>query len=225
MNKTRIVQFIIFCCLWINLPAMASFTLNGTRFIYDEERKNIAVEVRNNSKSLYGGQVWIDNTNQPAKEVYFIPTPTFFKVGGEKKQLIRIMKINNSLPTNQESLFWLNVQEIPPAPKADENNVLALALNTQVKLIYRPKLLSKQREDAETQLVMSGNILKNPTPYYFAVTAVLSGDKSVALSNAVMKNLAEFAPFSEIDLGKSIKGDLSVEAIDDYGARRIHKIK
>lgn len=225
MNKTKIVQFIIFCCLWINLPAMASFTLNGTRFIYDEERKNIAIEVRNNSKSMYGGQVWIDNTNQSAKDVYLIPTPTFFKVGGDKKQIIRIMKVNDTLPANQESLFWLNVQEIPPAPTNTEGNVLALALNTRVKLIYRPKALSNQRENAEAQLVISGNILKNPTPYYFAVTSVLSGGKSIALSDKVKQNLSLFPPFSEIDLGKSIKGALSVEAIDDYGARRIHVIK
>lgn len=204
---------------------MASFTLNGTRFIYNEERKNIAFEVVNNSKSMYGGQVWIDNTNQPAKDVYFIPTPAFFKVEGNKKQIVRIMKINDSLPINQESLFWLNVQEIPPAPSADEGNVLALALNTQVKLIYRPKTLSKQREDAETQLVLSGNVLKNPTPYYFAITSILSGNKPVILSESVKKRLGIFAPFSEVDLGKTIKGKVSVEGIDDYGARRVYSIK
>ncbi len=43
---------------------------------------------------------------------------------------------------DRESLFWLNIQEIPPISSADDSNVLAVALNTQVKLIYRPKIFS-----------------------------------------------------------------------------------
>ena len=41
--------------------AYSAFTLNGTRFIYDEGRKNIAIEIKNNSDKTYGGQVWVDN--------------------------------------------------------------------------------------------------------------------------------------------------------------------
>ncbi len=203
---------------------MASLTLNGTRFIYNEKNKNIAVEIKNTSKSLYGGQIWIDNTIQPSHQVYFVPTPTFFKVGAGKKQLIRIMNVNNALPANKESLFWLNVQEIPPAPSADEGNVLALALNTQVKLIYRPQALGQGRENAEEQVILSGNILKNPTPYYFAIVGIFNGDKPVTLSDKVKKQIGQMAPFSEINLEKAIKGKISIQAIDDYGAFRTYKL-
>ena len=44
--------------------SMAAFVLNGTRFIYEEGKKNISFEVTNNAEKTYGGQVWIDNTNQ-----------------------------------------------------------------------------------------------------------------------------------------------------------------
>ncbi len=69
-------------------------------------------------------------------------------------------------------LFWLNVQEIPPKPKASEGNVLAVAVNTKVKLIYRPKALVEGRRNAEKNLQIAHRggeaYLKNPTPYYFA---------------------------------------------------------
>ncbi|ELE1583982.1 fimbrial chaperone protein, partial [Salmonella enterica] len=36
--------------------AMAAFTLNGTRFIYDEGKKSISFEVSSSSQETYGGQ-------------------------------------------------------------------------------------------------------------------------------------------------------------------------
>ena len=52
--------------------------------------------------------------------------------------------------------------------------MLAVALNTQVKLIYRPKILAEKREDAEKSLTYSGSVLKNPTPYYFCINSSVS---------------------------------------------------
>ena len=41
--------------------AIAAFTLNGTRFIYEEGKKNISFEVSSSSDDIYGAQVWIEN--------------------------------------------------------------------------------------------------------------------------------------------------------------------
>lgn len=38
-------------------PAMAAFVLNGTRFIYEESKKNISLEVTNNAKGTWGAGV------------------------------------------------------------------------------------------------------------------------------------------------------------------------
>ena len=61
----------------------------------------------------YGGQIWIDNANTGDQNVYFAPSPTFFKVSGGHKQILRVLKINDSLPKDKESLFWVNVQGNP----------------------------------------------------------------------------------------------------------------
>ncbi|TLJ01143.1 fimbrial chaperone protein, partial [Escherichia sp. E3659] len=105
---------------------MAAFVLNGTRFIYDENKKNITFEVTNNAGQMYGGQVWVDNTSE-GNGIYMVPQPPFFKVGAKQKQIIRIMKTDSSLPTDRESLFWLNVQEVPPKPDVKESHGSVLA--------------------------------------------------------------------------------------------------
>ncbi len=222
INK-MVSHFIILISLFTCVNAYSAFTLNGTRFIYDEGRKNIAIEVKNNSDKTYGGQVWVDNLS--GTDVFFIPAPNLFKIAGEEKQLIRLLYVNDILPKDKESLFWLNVQEIPPVASADEGNVLAVALNTQVKLIYRPKVLAEAREDAEKNLTYSGSVLKNPTPYYFALTQVSVNGRPLALSKEIEQSMSLFPPFSEVNLQKSLSGKVTVEAIDDYGARRVIELR
>lgn len=75
-------------------------------------------------------------------------------VSPKQKQIIRIIKTDTNLPKERESLFWLNVQEIPPKPEAKDGDgsMLAIAMNNRVKLIYRPTAIKDSRQDAEKQL-------------------------------------------------------------------------
>lgn len=209
----------------------AAFILNGTRFIYDESKKNISIEVRNQSKEGYGGQVWIEHASQSTSDPAFIPLPSFFKVGGEQTQIVRIMKITESLPNNKESIFWLNVQEIPPVSD-NESNVMVVAVNTKVKLIYRPEQIKNERPNAESLLIVekSGNqlVLKNPTAYFFAaVDLKINGHKKVKLSKDLMNEIGMIKPFSSIYLTglNANKGDsITIDTIDDYGAINSYNI-
>ncbi|ENE8568882.1 fimbrial chaperone [Salmonella enterica] len=208
--------------------AMAAFTLNGTRFIYPQGEKNISLEVSNETARLYGGQVWIDNDSQPATDVIMLPSPTFFKIAGGQKQVVRIMDINDSLlPEDRESLFRLNVQEIPPAPD-NPGSILAIAMNTRVKLIYRPKPLITGRDGAESRIriVTRGkqSVLINPTPYYLAIVAIRRGRDAksppLMFSHTVSSALGTLAPYAEIALGHTVNLPVTLQAVDDYGAVR-----
>lgn len=223
MNK-RIVKLgvVSLLSLVMSSQAMAAFVLNGTRFIYNEGKKNTSFEVTNQSTETYGGQVWVDNTNQGNGQVYMVPAPPFFKVAPKEKQIVRIMKTDSTLPTDRESLFWLNVQEIPPKPKNIEGGALAVAINTKVKLIYRPKSLAEGRRDAEKAMQIvhrdGQTYLSNPTPYYFAVTAVKVNGQNVKLKDSVLNNIAQLAPKSEVALGNmALNGAVSVTAVNDWG--------
>lgn len=225
MSKTCFLRNTILTALLagvLAVPAQAAFSLNGTRYIYDEGRKNISFEVTNKSQDTYGGQVWIDNISRGKDEVYIVPSPPFFKVNAGNKQIMRLMMVNDALPVDRESLFMLNVQEVPPKPKNTEGNVIAIAMNTRVKVIYRPKVLAEQRRDAEKQLTLvnrDGSLwIKNPTPYYFAVTKVKHQGKALTLTDEVAQSLSQLAPFSEVNTRvRTLSGGLSVDAINDWG--------
>lgn len=228
MRQYKFSIFVTICLFFICHQAMAAFVLNGTRFIYDEGKKNISLQVTNSTDKTYGGQVWVNNTNQ-GDDIYMAPTPPFFKIAPKQTQTVRIMNINDSLPKERESLFWINVQEVPPKPKNVEGNVFSIAMNTQVKLIYRPKSLQGKRENAEALLQrreQGGYIyLKNPTPYYFAITEIKLNDKMLKLSREVANALVEMAPFSEVALGNIGSGKLTVNAVNDWGGVQEYGVK
>lgn len=209
--------------------AIAAFTLNGTRFIYEEGKKNISFEVSSSSDDIYGAQVWIENISQSKADVFIVPSPPFFRIGPRGKQIVRLMNVNPTLPSDKESLFRLNVQEIPPKPKETDGSVIAIAMNTQVKLIYRPKALAEGRKNAEKQLVLSnrdGRVwIKNPTPYYFAVTKLKSQGKEIELNADVQRALAQLAPYSEVNTGHTNLKDVSVIALNDWGGAVKYDIK
>ena len=229
--KTKIMMILLLTLSTFSQSAFAAFILNGTRFIYDEGRKNISIEINNESKETYGGQVWIDNVTLPRGDVNFVPMPSFFKVDGGKTQVIRIMKITDKLPQNKESIFWLNVQEIPPINR-DANNAIVVAINTQVKLIYRPTSIIKGRENAESKMTLekegASYVLNNPTPYYFAVTGLNVNGKTLQLSKSLGNKLGMIAPKSTIRLdGVTItpSSKVVIEALDDYGATNKYELK
>lgn len=229
MNKVMKAGVVSLLSLVMSSQAMAAFVLNGTRFIYEEGKKNTSFEVTNQATETFGGQVWVDNTLQ-GNGVYMVPAPPFFKVAPKEKQIIRVMKTDSSLPSDRESLFWLNVQEIPPKPKATEGSQLAVAVNTRVKLIYRPKALVEGRKDAEKkmQVVLSGgeSVLKNPTPYYFAVTGMKVNGQVVKLSDAVQAKISQLGPESEVSLGKALpSGPVTVTAVNDWGGEASYTLK
>ncbi|CAD5758078.1 putative fimbrial assembly chaperone FanE [Escherichia coli] len=232
MNKMMKWGMASLLSLTLCSQAMAAFTLSGTRFIYEEGRKNISFDVTNAADNTYGGQVWIDNESQ-ASGVYMVPTPPFFKLAPKQKQIVRIAKTDGSapLPADRESLFWLNVQEIPPKPEKTDEPVLSIALATRVKLIYRPKGLVQGRKDAEkkVEVVQKGGIsyLKNPTPYYFAVVKVKVNGQAIRLSKEEDMAVSMLAPFSE----QPVKGipagakTVSIEAINDWGGPESYVLK
>ena len=228
-NNTMRKFFISASLLLFTASSHAAFVLNSTRYVFDEKRDNISVQVDNQSTQEYGGQIWIENQDQNDKNVYFVPSPTFFKVADQHKQILRILKINDVLPRDKESLFWINIQEIPKAPK-DGINALSIALHTQVKMFYRPEALKEKRENAEQNIKMissEGNtVLWNDTPYYFAIISVKQNGTPIKVSDDIKDKLSVFAPGDKVSLGKSISSNsLSIVAFDDYGVDKEYKLE
>lgn len=224
LSKKYLIVAIV--ALSTSFHALSAFVLDGTRYIYEEGRKSIPVSITNNADKLYGGQVWIDNSNQGDDKVFMVPSPPFFRVDAGQKQLVRLMNVAPNMPTDRESLFFLNVQEVPPAAGSEEGNYLAFAMNTKVKLIYRPKILIDGRMNAEDKVKIErskeGVFMSNPTPYYFAVIALNHNGKPIKLTPVQKAELAEFKPFSKVKVPSLPSTSLSFKALNDWGGEQTY---
>lgn len=122
--------------------ASASVSLMGTRVIYDGTKKEASVQLENPDKTPYLVQSWINMPEEgdKTKKAPFVVTPPLFRLDPQQKNVLRII-LTSPLPEDKESLFWLNVKGIPGGPTGD--NSIQIAVNTVVKLIYRPKSLAK----------------------------------------------------------------------------------
>lgn len=200
--------------------AQAALTLNGTRFIYHQNDKSMEMRVKNNDQRDFGGQIWVDNLDQPTEKTFFAVYPSLFKLSPQSVQSVKFINIS-ALPKNRESIFYINVQEIPPSSSV--KNALTIAMNTKVKLFYRPNGLQQKREAAEKNIVVrqqaNGFVLENTTPYYFAILQV---KELTTLNKQITDRLAIFAPYSNIHLpyhhtaGNSLSS-LTLLSINDHG--------
>ncbi|WP_349238046.1 fimbria/pilus periplasmic chaperone [Pseudomonas koreensis] len=196
--------------------AHAALAMDATRYIFPGDKDSVAITVTNESKKTFGGQAWVDNIVEKDTRPTFVVTPSFFKLKGQGKQVLRIIQAND-LPQDHESVYWLNLQDIPPAL---EGSGLALALRTRVKLFYRPAALLKNRKGAEAgmrvETLPGAMALVNTTPYIFVISAVSDASgKPLKLTAEAADKLLMFMPGERVVVPPGVA---RVESVDDYGA-------
>ncbi len=139
--------------------AQAGITINGTRVVYPADQREVSLSMVNDGKETRLVQAWIDSgdaTERPdTSKAPFLITPPMARVDPGKGQTLRIMFTGADLPQDRETVFWLNILEIPPKPKAGSDtaeNYMQLAVRSRMKLFYRPKGLKGSPDAAADQL-------------------------------------------------------------------------
>ncbi|XP_050340429.1 chaperone protein MrkB-like [Bactrocera neohumeralis] len=205
-----------------------NIVVNGTRFIYPAGDKEVTVQLNNTANRPALVQTWLDTGNpEQSPDTITTPfsiTPPITRVDGNAGQTLRIRAINKAgIPTDRESIWWLNILEIPPKPtaaKAQGESVLQLAIRSRFKFIYRPENLG-DRDNAAEKLVLKaqGKNLRidNPTPFFITVSKITKGTGVSLNSAAVM-----IAPKSTqtVSLKAEVRSNekLTVSNINDYGS-------
>lgn len=160
--------------------AQAGVVIDATRVVYPANRREVSVHLRNPGEMPALVQSWIDGGDAGARpgeaKSPFVLTPPLFRVEPAKGQTLRLIYSGDALPTDRESLFWLNVLDIPPRSPADPAvpNRLEMAFRHRMKIFYRPENLPGRAADAARavtwSIVRSGGqaVLeaRNPTPYH-----------------------------------------------------------
>ncbi|WP_421356692.1 molecular chaperone [Pseudocitrobacter faecalis] len=189
ININKLSTVLIGGCLAATLaiPAQAAIALDRTRAIFPGTEKSLALNISNaSSKKPYLAQAWLEDAQGKRMENNIssplIAMPALQRVEPGQKSVIRInaLPAAASLPQDRESLFYFSVREVPP--KSDHPNVLQLALQTKIKLFYRPASIiperySRQDEKLVLHRVSGGYRIENPTPYYITVLGVTGGEK------------------------------------------------
>ena len=143
-------KFLLFIMLIFSKNILANIVLHSTSIIYYEGKDNVALQLINNGKLSALVQLWIDdgNINSTPENSHspFYVFPPIVKLAGLKGQQLKIM--SHSLPKDRESVFYLNVLDIPPKPENTQGkNVLQLAIKSRIKLFYRLKELTTSQEE------------------------------------------------------------------------------
>lgn len=217
--------------------AHANVLVGVTRVVLPAEEGEVTVRLTNGNERPALVQAWIDRgdpqSSPESVDTPFLVTPPMFRMEPQRDQSLRILYTGEALPADRESLFWLNVLEVPPKPTGPDaagKNYLQLALRSRLKLFFRPKGLPGDPLKAAAQLsfrAVAGDggtvlvVVTNPTPYHLTLNAL-----SVEVAGKPYQAQAGMiAPFAELrlsvaDLAKPPAAGAVVHfsAINDYGA-------
>ena len=235
MNKVIFMYIRLGSLVTLALLASVSFSLNAaltvdrSRLVLNEGDKSIKVNVTNqNAQDPYLAQGWIEDENEKKMSGPLMVLPPIQRIEAGGKALLRIQTIPDiqNLPKDRESVFFFNLREIPP--RNTKSNVLTLAIQTRLKVFYRPAAIQVAR-NADTvpgvealTLVKKGDdyFIDNPTPYHFSFVELRDGLKGNSVGS--FKPLMA-GPYAETHLlDSSLTSQTPVLMfINDQGGQRL----
>ena len=218
------------------IPALAEagVVITGTRVVYPMGSREVNIRLRNVDQKPVLVQSWIDdgsvNESPGRLDVPFVISPPMSRVEPQRGQTLRVVYTGADLPQDRESLFFLNVLEVPPKSERTENvNFMQLAIRTRLKLFLRPDALATPVEEAHKALIWHAAAqgalrVENPTPYHMSFSQVMTNTRD----GLAGYEQGMVAPFSSLELARTpgkvqtgeplAAGLVRFGVINDYGA-------
>lgn len=216
--------------------AHAQTQVHGTRVIYPAEEREVTVAVDNVGKLPRLLQVWVDEGNDKdtaeTTRAPFLIAPPMSRVEPGKSQSFRLLYTGANAPQDRETVYWLNVLEIPPRPAAGESkgeeNYLQFAVRTRLKIFYRPKGLEGDPlgalETLTWRLESQGGkqylTCNNPSPYNVSIANVMLKGATQPKTATPPGGMCPARGSERIEIPSAAgteAGKLIYNAINDYG--------
>jgi len=229
-------------CGGLAAPAQAEVTIAGTRVIYPAQQREVAVKLNNVGARPALVQVWVDDgdpkQSPDASKAPFLVSPPVVRIEPGKGQALRLVygptPSGAAAAPGRESVYWLNVLEIPPSvtPAELDQNHLQVAFRTRIKVFLRPQGLPGDPETAARALrwrvVRAGDSgwaleCSNPGAFHvsFGRVAVSLGGREYRFDNAGM--LAPGASLrldlAQLAAAPAAGAAVAYSIINDYGGR------
>lgn len=227
MNISISRTLFTFLMLFLAQNSFAALSLDRSRLILNEGEKAVSVTVlNNNTVSPYLTQSWIEDASGKKITQPLMALPPIQRIEPSTKGTVRLQIVNDdlNLPSDRESLFYLNVREIPPKSKA--KNSVQFALQTRIKVFYRPKGLISEKNialpiGAEKIKIVKNNsqvTLINPTPYHLNVVALRSS-KNSSVAEGFVPVVVKPKDKNNLLEGQNFQGDNPViSLVNDFGS-------
>lgn len=222
--------------LFFSQSVSSSIVVTGTRVIYPEGANSMAIQLTNKGKNSALVQSWTDSgdlnsTPENANTPFYI-SPPIIKIDALQGQQLNLKKLDEpgrKLPDNIESVFYLNILDIPKASdNAKGKNALQLVTRSRIKIFYRPKSLTLSPDNITDKLsykLSNGNIVvKNDSPYHLTIASITTKENK----NSSLIESEMISPLSskELPLKNKINGNnLLMTYVDDYGVFKVKPIK
>ena len=201
--------------LTLTVPALADLAVNATRVVYAEGDFNHSLMLANTGETALLVQTWVDSGEADVEsQAPFVALPAVLQLGSEAKKALQIVYNGEPLPHDKESVYWINLYQIPAleknSPAAQAEARLDVALNLQLKVFFRPKALLDSPYIDLTALTdalhfsvhstSEGAVIRvvNPTPFHvsFAYLGLRRRGQELPAEKAMDMMLA---PFSQRD--------------------------
>ncbi|HCT5042076.1 TPA: molecular chaperone, partial [Escherichia coli] len=200
------------------IASSGGITLDVSRVVFDSQNNSQSFTMKNTSSQMVlliraTANNYYSNDN---KDVPFFITPPLNRIEPNSDIQFRINKLDSieRLPKDRESLFAINVLAIPPKKEKTE---VQMALNTKIKLIYRPREINAPLtiEHLQDKLILSKNKsgirIENPTPYFVTIANFKFNNLNTNRQPEMIK------PFSDTILRENNINSMSFSIINDFG--------
>ncbi|WP_126228519.1 fimbrial biogenesis chaperone [Burkholderia ambifaria] len=187
-------------------PAVAGVTPEVSRIVFAADGAEQSVQLYNLNAYPVLVQAWIDGGDilsvPQSSSAPVVALPPIFRMAPHDQTSLRLINAGEPLPTDRESLLWLNLYEIPSTPKdwVHDRQTVTVTMRTQIKLFVRPAGFADPGVSRLRKLVLSlatarrglALTIDNPTPYYATIGAV-----QVTLGDTAKQAVPDMiAPFS-----------------------------
>ncbi|KAF2411123.1 P pilus assembly protein, chaperone PapD [Pseudomonas antarctica] len=182
-----LLRLVILACGLLALappPASAALKIEGTRLIYFGQDKGATINVVNQAPREVVVQTWITGEDEATdRTVPFAATEPLVQLAAGEHHPLRILYAGEGLPSDRESLFWLNIMEIPLKP--EDPNSVQFAIRQRLKLFYRPPALQGGSAEAVQQLVWSSGdgrtvTVRNPSAFHLSLVNLQTDNEALS---------------------------------------------
>ncbi len=204
INSYRFLLVTLLILMGISF-ANASVVMSGSRIIYSAGEKEHSIQLTNNDNFPNAVQVWLDSGDAQSTpetgKAPFIVTPPFFRIEANAGQTLRLKYTGSDLPTDRESVFYLNFLQVPPVNKAEKNNKMLVLMRNRIKVFYRPENIAGRVDQVSSALtfnvrqqgkdvVVTG---KNPTGFYATIASgeVVGGGKKLKIKSEMIPPMSQ----------------------------------